>query len=256
MTTERFASRHGGVGLRLIAGLAVLFAFLALVWMLLLPRAVARLVRNRTGFEVRMRSFYLNPFTARLQVDGLTISNPPDYPQKDFLNIPELRIEARPGSVFSRTWRIDDALVHLSAVTLVRDARGGVNVRRFEEGSSGSTVPKPAKGGSAKPNHAFWIGRLALQVDRVVIADYSGGRPLVRTFNVHFKHTYTNIAGMQGLAAPVAAIMARTGEAGRGFLPRAGSLLHTASEDLQAAGQKTGAAVKGLFESLEKKLRN
>lgn len=254
MTTGLMSSRHGGGGLRLVVGLATLFAFLALVWMLLLPRVVTRLVRDRTGFDVRMRSFYFNPFTARLKVDGLTITNPSGYPRKDFLNIPELRIHARPGSLFSRTWKIDDAVVHLAAVTLVRDAQDGVNARRFGEGWSKPAASSPAGEGEAQSEHTFRIGRLALQVDRVVIADYSGGRPLVRTFDVHFKRTYANVSGMQGLATVVAAVMARTGEAGQRILPQAGSFLHAAARQLQEAGRKTGAMVKGLFESLEKKL--
>lgn len=254
MTTGRTESRHGGAGLRLIFGLTVLFAFVALAWMLLLPGAVARLVRDRTGFEVRMRSFYLNPFTAQLKVDGLTITNPSGYPRKDFLDIPELRIDASPGSLFTRTWKIDNAVVHLAAITLVRDTHGGVNARRFEEGWSGPVAPSSAEGDESKSEHAFRISRLALQVDRVVVADYGGDRPLVRIFNVHFTHTYTNVSGMQGLAAAVAAIMARTGGAGQRILPQGGSFLRAASEQLQEAGRKTGAAVKGLFESLEKKL--
>lgn len=250
----RMASRHGGAGLGLIAGLAVLSAVLALAGMLLLRHTVARLVRGRTGFDGTMRSFYLNPVTGRLRVDGLMITNPPDHPQKDFLEIPELGIDARPGSLFGRTWKIDDAVADLSAVTLVRNARGDINARRCEEGRSGPA--SPGKGNGAEPDHSFWIGRLAQQVDCVAIADFNEGRPLVRTFDVHLDHRYTIISGMQGLAAPVAAIMARTGKAGQDALPQAGSLLRVAGKELQKAGHKSDAVVKGLLESLEKRLRN
>lgn len=254
MTNMRAGSREGGAAVNLIVGLAVLFAVLALAWMILLPVVVRRLARTRTGFGVRMQSLYCNPFAARLRMQGVTVTNPSGFPRRDFLDVRDLEVDARPGSLFSRDWEIDDASVHLAGITLVRDARGRVNLWQFAHALRGPAATPPA--GSA-PAHRFLIRRLTVRVDRVVVADYShGGRPAVREYTVDFNHTYTNVSDLKGLAAPLAAILKRTGMTANGLVPKAGVLLREAGEHLENAGLQAGQAVKGLIESLEKRLRD
>ena len=48
----------------------------AILWVVLLPTAVAVLVRERTGFAVKVDRLSVNPFTGNVSVHGLVLKNP------------------------------------------------------------------------------------------------------------------------------------------------------------------------------------
>ena len=73
---------RGSAGMKLVLALAVFLAGVALAWMILLPRTLARTIRARTGFDVEIQSLYCNPLTANVELRGLVITNPPTFPRK------------------------------------------------------------------------------------------------------------------------------------------------------------------------------
>ena len=246
MTESRSTSSPGGAGMNLMAGLAVLFAVLALAWMILLPRVVTGLVRDRTGFDLTLGSLYLNPFDGALRVRGLMVANPPDFPRRAFLDIPELEVEARPTSLFGSPWRIDAAAVHVAEVALVRDSRGRLNDHLFARGFPELTTAS---------SHGPLIKRLDLRVDRVVMVGDERGQPKVRNYDIHFHRVFSDVTDLHAVAAAVIVTVGRDSPESGGIASETGSLLHKAGAHLESAGRKTGDTVKGLIESLEKKLR-
>ncbi len=229
-----------------VAGLALLFAVLALAWMILLPHVMSSVVRERTGFVVSSKSFYINPFGGTLRVDGMTVANPPDFPRPAFLTIPEVQIEANPASLLGSQWRIDDAVVHVAEVALVRDARGRLNARLFAQGFPALTSAAPAR---------ILIKRLDLRVDRLEVAVFDRDRPEIRTVDIHYHHTFSDVTDLHAVAASVIATAGRDSPESGKMAAEASSLLHTAGARLENAGRRTGETVKGLIESLEKSLR-
>ena len=223
--------------------------------MILLPFAVTRLVQERTGFGIEIQSLYANPFTANLEVRGLVITNPPAFPRKDFVEVREFRADAQLFSLFSQRPVIDRRRrrsgEHLARQGSARpDQRGGV------PGGAGRTVPRSAPPpAEAEPGREFLIKRLQVRLDRLVIADYSRGRPDVREFDLNFSHTYENVTSAKQLAAPVADIFAPVAGAIGGILPETGAALRAAGGRVKETGRKTGEAVKGFLEALEKTLK-
>jgi hypothetical protein len=246
MTKSRSTSSPGGVGMNLVGGLAVLFAVLALAWMILLPRVVTGLVRDRTGFDLTLGSLYLNPFDGALRVRGLMVANPPDFPRRVFLDVPELEVEARPASLFGSPWRINAAAVHVAEVAFVRDSRGRLNDRLFARG-----IPDLTSTSSRSP----LIKRLDLRVDRVVMVDDDRGQPKMRNYDIHFHRVFSDVTDLRAVVEAVIVATGRDFPESGGIVSGTGSLLHQAGADLENAGRKTGESVKGLIESLEKKLR-
>ncbi|MDD2764597.1 MAG: hypothetical protein PHE83_11545 [Opitutaceae bacterium] len=248
------ASRRGGIGFKLVFFLALLCAGMALAWMCLLPYAVTRLVRARTGFGIEIRSLYANPFTADLEIRGLVVTNPSSFPRKDFVELREFRARARLFSLCSRRPVIDDAVIDVALICLVKDPHGLINTRAFRDGLIGPASARPPA--EAKPEERkFLIKRLQVRFDRLMVADYSRRRPDVREFNLNFSHTYENVTSARQLAVPLGDILSPVAGAIGGILPEAGQALRTAGAAVKETGRKTGEAVKGFFEALEKTLK-
>ncbi len=275
MATRHCNRIEGGIRLRLLLVLGAICAGLALAWMVLLPRAVTRYVRSRTGFGIELQSLYVNPFTARVSLRGLVLTNPPAFPRKDFFEVREFRADARLFSLFSSRVVVDDATIDVAAITLVRDERGQLNATLFQQGLTGSrglaapaaapsrtartARPEPGSGGvaqPARPPREFLIKRLTVTCDRVVVADYTKRRPAVSEVELRFHHVYTNVTSTQQLIAPLAQVLSPIAVALGYMTPETDALLRSASQLLQETGRKTGDTVRGLLEALEKRGNN
>jgi uncharacterized protein involved in outer membrane biogenesis len=240
LTTHLSASGRrplsGRVGLKLIWALAFLFALLAVVWMLALPPAVAAIVRDRTGCGAEIAGLYANPFTGRFALHDLVLTNPPAFPRRDFVHVRELRIDARLPALVARRRVIDRAVLDIASLTIVRDRQGRVNVRLLERGLADAPANRaPAEDGP--PRRGFLIRHLEVRLDRLVVADYAPGIPLVRELAVNFHHTYTDVTSARQLAAPLAAALGNFAGEVTGLLP------------------EWDRTLKGFFESLEKSLK-
>ncbi len=264
MKTTRIIGLDGGIRLRLLLILGAIAACLALAWMLLLPAAVARYARSRTGFGIEIRSLYVNPFTATVRLKGLVVTNPPEFPRRDFVEVREFRANAQLFSLFSRRVVVDDAALDVAAVTLVRNEHGRLNATDLRDALARAPAPAPARDAAAqagpaqpgRPPRQFLIKHLTLTCDRVVIADYSKRRPAVSDINLRFHHVYTDVTSAQQLIAPLPQVLSPVAVALGYLTPETDSLLRSAGQMLQDTGRRTGDAVKALIESLEKGRKN
>jgi hypothetical protein len=249
------ALRRGGIGLRSMLFLAIVFAGLALGWMLLLPIVLTRFVRERTGFGIECQTLYLNPFTAHVALRGLVLTNPPAFPRKDFVDVREFRASARLFSLFGQRPVIDDAVLDVAGISLVKDEHGVINARVFQEGWAGSPRDQRQPPAATSRERGFLIGRLQVRFDRLVIADYSRRTPDVREFDLNFSHTYENVTSAKQLATPLADLLAPVTGAISKILPEGGATLRAARDKVKETDRKTSEVVKGFFEALEKTLK-
>ncbi len=241
-----------------MVALAVLFAVLALAWMLFLPALVAGMVHTRTGFEVRIGSLYANPLTAEVRLQGLVVKNPSSFPRSDFIDVRACTLKARPISLLKKRLEVEDATVDVAEIAVVRDQHGQVNARLFEAGLAGSQAKAQASQGQATQKddktgaREFLIKHLLIRLDRLVVADYSlPGQPMVREYNLNLSHTYENVTNVGELVAPFASKVSGTPGVLEGLLPDLQKALRGAGQVLRRAGEKS----EGLFESLEKRFK-
>jgi len=253
MGTPVQTSVRGSIWLKLVFALAFVCAGLALAWMIVLPVAVADLVRRQTGCGAEIGSLYANPFTGHLVLKNLELTNPAAFPRKDFIQVREFEAEARPYSLVAGRRVIDRAMLDVATVTIVRDRQGRVNVRLLEHSPAGA---RPAAALSAPPPAGgILIRRLEVRLDRVVVADYAAPTPEVREYRLNFHHTYLNVTSARQLAEPLATALGNLGDAVDRVMPEWSGRLRRTSDRIEEAGRKTGEKLKGLFESLEKSLK-
>ena len=266
---NRERSRCGGIFFPLLVWLAVLFALGAFAWMLLLPEVVTGQIRSRTGFDASVASLSCNPFTGRLTIRGLVLTNPATFPTGDFVQLREFHAVAEVWSLFSDRLVFDDLALDVRKVALVRRADGRSNAEVFAQnlGFAGNTPAPPTSPMSAAPlappARKFLIRRLALRVDQLVLADYSGAKPDVREFNLAVDQHYENVTAAKQLLVPdvlrrVAAedlgpVLGRLvpGDFGRALGDTARDAVKSGEVLLKDAGEKATDLLHGLREKLE-----
>ncbi len=118
---------------KLLVALAALCAAVALAWMLFLPALLTSQLRSRTGFDVTVQSLAVNPFTGKVAVHGLVISNPPTFPVHDFIEVREFSANLEIFTLFSSRLVFTSMVLDVPTVTLVTRDEGESNAVAFEQ---------------------------------------------------------------------------------------------------------------------------
>ena len=257
--TRSFSGEQGGIGFKLIVALAVMFAALALAWMLFLPVVLTSQLRQRTGFEATVQSLSINPFTGTVRLRGLVVTNPPTFPVRDFIEIREFQSDLEVFSLLSNQIVFKSVMLDVPSVTLVK-REGGSNAEAIQRHLAEADEGKPAPP-SAQPPRRFLVRHLTVKLERVVIADYTGRTPVNHEYHLGLNQSYTNVTGVKQLLAPaalqsLAPVAAVLGD----LLPgNVGNMLNEAAKDaakggtslLKSLGHKVGEKAKGYFDALE-----
>lgn len=270
---------RGGIYFRLVVFLAALFAAAALLWMLGLPWWVMSEIRARTGFEAQVASLSCNPFAGRLTMRGLVLTNPTAFPAHDFLQLREFHAVGDLPSLLSDRIALDELVLDVRRLDLVRRADGTSNLELFEQRlgfasrmpASTAVAPEKSAAGpappppSAPPGRKFVIRQLTLRFDELVLADYSGAKPGISDYKFALDQHYENVTEGKQLLVPdvlrrVAAenlgpVLARLvpGDFGRALGDTARAAAKTGEAALQDAGAQATDLLRGLREKLEEK---
>ncbi len=240
---------------KLLLGLGVLFLLGVVVWVTLLPSLVASRIHDKTGFAVSVDRLSVNPFTAKVAVTGLVVKNPPGWPVEDFVDLREFRAEAEPLSLLSSRFVADEVVVDLPQITLVRNQQGVLNATVFQDGfTGGKAAGQPGQPGQGGSKREFLIRHLVLKVGKLVYADHSGRRPVVKEYNLDLNRDMRDVDSVTKIISPLtgSALGLVSGAFG-GMTKSDPDLLKEVTNALQDAGRKTGEKLKGLLDSLDKK---
>ena len=188
--------QRGGCGWRLMVLLVVMGAVGSLAWMTLLPSLFTRAVLDRTGFNAKITSLAANPFTGRVSLRGLVMTNPSNFPSLDCLQVRAFEADADVCSLFGERFVISTLSVDVRQITLVRRAYGPTNLESFRANFAGPVTRPP----SAKS--PFLIRELRLRLGTLVLADYAEAKPRVRTFALELDQRFGSISSAGQLFGP------------------------------------------------------
>lgn len=127
------AGNRGGTLIKLLVFLVVFGCVVAAAWVYFLPVVLASALQKHTGFRVKVTQLAFNPFTARVDLTGLVISNPPSFPRPHFIEVTSFNANARMSTLFSDHPVFDYARIEVAYVALVRDADGVLNSQLFND---------------------------------------------------------------------------------------------------------------------------
>ena len=244
-------SRHGGFLVRGLLLVAVLGVILVAAWIVLLPGITVSTIQARTGFVVKVEQMSVNPFKGKVNIEGAVVENPIGWPTHEFITMRRFQVEAELLPLLRHRFVANEVIVDIESLSLVRNKEGQLNTDAFRTGIVGPT-PKPEpsqpKGEGAKTE--FLIQHLVLKFDRLVVADYSGNKPVVKEYDLHLSREMRNVDSLTKLVSPFVGVVL---DASGKLFNMAPDSVSGALNTLQQAGKKTGESLKKLFQSLEKK---
>ena len=244
---------RGGLGVRVLLVLGLLFLLGTIMWIVLLPGLVVTKIHSKTGFAVKVEKLSVNPFTAHVLIKGLVLKNPDGWPVQDFVDLREFRADANLISLFGRRLVADEVTIDVAQLTLVKNQQGLTNAVAFQEGLAGQG-PEPAGAKKAGANKEFLIKHLVLKFDKIVYADHSGRRPVVNEYYLNLNQDMRDVDSVAKLISPFSgAALGLLTDPANGMFKNNPDLLKDVTKALQEAGRKTGEKLKGLLDSLDKR---
>lgn len=124
---------RGGTLIKLLVFLVVFSCVVAAAWVYFLPVVLTSALQKHTGFRVKVTQLGFNPFTAKVDLTGLLISNPVGFPRPDFIEVTSFNANAQMKTLFSDNPVFDYARLEVAYVALVRDADGVLNAQLFND---------------------------------------------------------------------------------------------------------------------------
>jgi len=230
------------------AGLIVLLAVLFLSRNVIARVSVEIGAKKVTGFPLKIGSVDVGLFSGKLDVRDLTLMNPPEFQEKMFVDMPQLYVDYRLGSMLSGAPHINDMLINIKQLVIVKTDKGDSNAMKLKGVVS--------SGGGSKSSTKYQVDRLRIQVGTVTIKDYSRAKPTERTLTLNLQRTYKNISDSTDITRLVLLSIA-----GSVPLPDIGIKPEDLKKGLGNVTDAAGGALKGvteqtkgLFNNLQKAL--
>ncbi len=250
----------------------VLLVFLVLVVVLaagrnvIIKAVVEHGVRIVTGLPLEIETLEVGLARPVLDVRGLTLSNPPDFPDPVMAEVPEIYVRYDLPAILGGTLHLPEVRLHLKKFAVVRAADGRLNLDALKAlqasaSKEGKAPGRPEKRPPAKPAEemALRIDSLDLKIGEVVSKDYSGaGGPTVRRFKLGIDEHLEDIdspqtlvrrivlkvfsvtkipdmlpAGIQGAAALLGDTVTTAGKAAAGVVGSVGGTLEKTTDRIK-----------------------
>jgi hypothetical protein len=166
----------------------ILGAFVILLVVLFLARNfIARVsveygAKKLTGFPLEIGSVDVGLFSSKVDVHNLKLMNPPEYQEKMFVDMPELYVDYRLRSMFSGAPHINDMLINIKQLVVVKTDKGDSNAMKLKGVVTSG-------GGSSK----YTIDKLRIHIGTVTLKDYSHPKPTEHNTPLNIDVTYPNI---------------------------------------------------------------
>jgi uncharacterized protein involved in outer membrane biogenesis len=160
-------------------GLVVLLVVLFLARNFIARKSVEIGAEKMTGFPLTIGSVDVGMFSGKLDVHDVKLMNPPEFPEKMFVDMPQLSIDYRLSSMLSGAPHINDMLVDIKQLVITQNDKGESNAMKLKGVVSSG-------GGSTK----YRVDKLRIHVGTVTMIDRSRK---TRDIPLNVNATYNNI---------------------------------------------------------------
>ena len=207
-------------------------------------------VKTLTGLKMHIDKTDVGVFSTKIALEGLTLYNPKDFPDKVMIEMPELYVDYDLGAMFKKNVHLSELRINLKEFVVVRNKDGLLNLdslKVVKETKQESAQPdKKVK--KAKPDGSFQIDVMSLKIDKVIFKDYSvGDKPKITEYPVNINEKFTNINDPKKVANVIIVKAVLNTAIGRLTSFDVNALATSASDTLKGAtkivGSTAGAAV-------------
>src|SRR5260221_14245276 len=218
-------------------GLIVLLVILFLSRNFIARKSVEIGAKRVTGFPLEIGSVDVGLFSGKVDVRDLKLMNPPEFQERMFVDMPQLYVDYRLGSMLSGAPHINDMLINIKQLVIVKTDKGDSNVMKLKGVVS--------SGGGSKSSTKYQVDQLRIQVGTVTIKDYSHAKPTERTLTLNLHRTYKNISDSTDITRLVLLTIA-----GNVPLPDLGIKTDDLKKDLGNVTDQAGQALKGATDAV------
>ena len=145
------------------ATLIVLVAILFLARNVIARKSVEYGAKRITGFPLTVGAVDLQLFSSKVDVHDLKLMNPPEFQEKMFVDMPELYVDYRLLSMFSGAPHVNDMLINIKQLVIVKNNKGESNAQKLKGVVS--------SGGGSSKSSKYAIDKLRVHIGTVTIKD-------------------------------------------------------------------------------------
>ena len=168
---------------KILAVLVILIVIIFLARNVIARKAVEVGAKRITGFPLEIGSVNLGLFSSKVDVHDVKLMNPPEFQDKLFVDMPQLYVDYQFGSMLSGAPHINDMLINIKQLVVVKNNKGDSNAMKLKGVVS--------SGGSSSKKYRVDI--LRIHVGTVTLHDYSRAGLGQRQYPLNIDATYSNI---------------------------------------------------------------
>jgi uncharacterized protein involved in outer membrane biogenesis len=194
-----FLGLLGVAVLLIVAGLLLRDGFLS--------KTLIQLARDKVGVDIRIESLRTGLLKPSLDLTGLSLMSPPDFPASETLRVERIRLVSDWKSLRAREIRAEEILLDIPCLVILRNAAGETNLQRLSRlieerrkaaGPAGGGGKARPKTGPDRPKRTYRIDRLTVKIGEVQYVDYSkGGEPTTRIYPLNLDKTFTEVTDLK-----------------------------------------------------------
>ncbi len=195
-----FIKKPIGCILSLVVSLFLMFLVLGVVAVLTVDYfavdIAAGVLHEKTGFTMTVQKHDIGVLSGSADLQGLQITNPERFTQKDFVSFNELKAKVEVGSLSSNRIVIDDIVVDLDNLSIVQDKDGEYNFEALQKSLEGSAAAAAAPSGAKSAGASippFTIKSLTLKIHTAKYYNFKTGDGTPKVYDVSYDHTFTNV---------------------------------------------------------------
>ena len=232
--------------------------------------AAEKAVAAKTGFGLHIKGLHISLLQPGLEITGLKLTNPTDFPEPDALEINKLKISYDHAASTREEVRLHEVTFDLPSVVVVKKINGEMNFKRLG-GPKGANQPAPPSQSAPqpppppeqkKPAKKVRIDHLAIHLGTVYIRTYVAGekQPREQKYTMNVEHTYDNVTDFKAIGTQLVleALLKSSPDAllnlgggafnfGKDLGGVAGQGVKQVGGTVQDLGQKLGGALKGIL---------
>ena len=233
---------------KILAVLVLLLVVLFLARNIIARKSVEIGAKKITGFPLEIGSIDLGLFSGKLDVHDVKLMNPSEFQEKMFVDMPQLYVDYRLGSMFSGAPHINDMLINIKQLVVVKNEKGDSNAMKLKGVVS--------SGGSSSTKYR--VDKLRIHVGTVTLKDHSRMGLGDRNYPLNIDATYNNITDSTDITRLVLlTVMSRVklpdiGISTEDLKKNLGNVTGAAGKALENVSKTAEEAGKGLFDTIKK----
>jgi hypothetical protein len=237
---------------KILAVLVILIVIVFLARNAIARKAVEVGAKRITGFPLEIGSVNLGLFSSKVDVHDVKLMNPSEFQDKLFVDMPQLYVDYQFGSMLSGAPHINDMLINIKQLVVVKNNKGDSNAMKLKGVVS--------SGGSSSKKYR--VDKLRIHVGTVTLYDHSRTGLGERQYPLNIDATYSNITDSTDITRLVLlTVMSQVrlpdiGVSVNDLKKNLGDVSGNATKVLQGATENLDKAGKGFGDSLKQLIPN